>query len=76
VQCARRDRIRKVGIPAACICTDGFVSTAKVMTQLCGIPDYPFVVVRHPIGSLTEEELWQQAEAAAVQARGILLGSQ
>jgi hypothetical protein len=44
------------------------------MARLCGIPDYPFVVVPHPIGSLTDTELHQRAAAAAQQARGILLG--
>ncbi len=38
-----------------------------------GLPDYPFVVLDHPIGSCTEAEIRQKAEQAADQAEQILL---
>ena len=38
-----------------------------------GLPDYPFVVLDHPIGSITSSEIQQKAEQAADQAERILL---
>jgi len=60
------------GVPTAVICTDQFVASAKAQAAICGNPDYPFVVVPHPIGSLTPVELRERARAAAGQVVEIL----
>ena len=60
------------GVPAAVICTDQFVESAKAQAAICGNPDYPFVVVPHPIGSLTPAELRERARLAAPQVVEIL----
>ncbi|MBI4337792.1 MAG: hypothetical protein HY683_08215 [Chloroflexi bacterium] len=54
--------------------TKPFISSAKTMARVCGIPDYPFVVVPHPIGSLTQEELLERARQALPRVLEILLG--
>lgn len=51
-------------MPTAVICTDQFVESAKAQAAICGNPDYPFVVVPHPIGSLTPAELRGRAKTA------------
>ena len=62
-------------MPAAVICTAEFVATATTMTRVCGIPDYPFVVVPHPVGSLSPDQLVARArEAAPAVARILLTG--
>jgi hypothetical protein len=43
------------------------------MANLGGMPDYPFAVVEHPIGSLTPEQLHQRAIEAAPQVIRTLL---
>jgi hypothetical protein len=60
------------GVPTAVICTDQFVASAKAQAAICGNPDYPFVVVPHPIGSLTPAELRERAQAATGQVVEIL----
>ena len=40
---------------------------------MMGLPDYPFVMVEHPIGSRTPAEIKVLAEAAYRQALPILL---
>jgi hypothetical protein len=60
------------GVPTAVICTDQFVASAKAQAAICGNPDYPFVVVPHPIGSLTPGELRERARAATGQVVEIL----
>ena len=60
-------------MPAAVICTEPFVTSAKAMSKLGGIPEYPFVVVPHPLGSLTPEALRERAIQAAPEVLSILL---
>lgn len=62
-------------MPTAVICTDQFVQSAKAQAAICGNPDYPFVVVAHPLGSLTPAELQARAAAALPQVLAILTGS-
>ncbi len=62
-------------MPAAVICTDQFVSSAKAQAAICGQPLYPFAVVAHPIGSLTPAELRSRAAAAVPQVIAILTGA-
>jgi hypothetical protein len=59
-------------VPTAVICTDQFVASAKAQAEICGNPEYPFVVVGHPIGSLTAAELRERARAAIDQVIDIL----
>lgn len=43
------------------------------MSQIGGIPDYPFATLPHPLGSLTDEALRERAMQAAPQVAQILL---
>ena len=65
--------LEKRGVPAAVICTEPFINSAKAMSKLGGIPDYPFVVLPHPLGSLTSDELRERAIQAAPEVLRILL---
>ena len=62
-------------MPAAVICTDQFVESARAQAAICGNPHYPFAVVPHPIGSLTPAELRARAAEAVPQVLAILTGS-
>jgi hypothetical protein len=64
--------LERRGVPTAVICTDQFVASAKAQAEICGNPHYPFVVVSHPIGSLTTAELRARATSAAPQVIEIL----
>ncbi len=64
--------LEKRGVPTVVVCTDPFINTAKAMAAVCGIPDYPFAVVRHPVGSNTAEELRTKAEGLLPDAVRIL----
>ena len=63
-----------LGVPAAVICTEEFIPTARAQAAISGNPDYPFAVVPHPLGSLTPAELRKRAEAAVPQVIAILTG--
>mgnify|MGYP006872179007 FL=1 len=63
----------QTGKRAVVICTEPFIVTAKNIARVMGLPDYPFVVLDHPIGSITSSDIQQKAEQAADQAERILL---
>jgi len=60
------------GVPAAGLITDQFIPGAKAITALHGLPDYQFVIVPHPLESLSLEELEQRAALAIPQLVNIL----
>ena len=55
------------------LCTEPFKVTASNIARVLGLPDYPFLLVQHPIGSCTLPELKARAEVAYQQALPILL---
>jgi hypothetical protein len=55
------------GIPAVAVMTDRFVASARAVTELNGLPDYPFVVIGHPIANDGDEELRKKAEAVVTE---------
>lgn len=61
-------------IPTAVISTTPFLATAKMMAKLQGLEDYPFILVEHPIGSLTDELLNERAMQSAKKIEDILIG--
>ncbi len=65
--------LERNGVPTAVICTEPFISSGKAMSVIGGIPDYPFVVVPHPLGSLSTEQLRERAMQAAPEVLKILL---
>ena len=65
--------LEKQGVPTAVICTEPFVSSARAMSAIGGIPDYPVVVLPHPLGSLNAEVLRAKAVQAAPEVLQILI---
>ena len=63
----------QLGKRALVICTEPFEVTVKNIARMLGLPDYPFIMVEHPIGSRTLPELKARAEVAYPQALPILL---
>jgi hypothetical protein len=63
----------QLGKRAIVICTEPFEVTAKNIARMLGLPDYPFVMVEHPIGSRTLDEVKVLAEIAYQQSLPILM---
>ena len=64
----------KHGKPAAVVCTEPFIATAKMTARIQGIPEYPFALLPHPFGSLTDAQLRERAHQALPQVLQILVG--
>ena len=54
--------LEKAGIPAVPILTDAFDSTAREMAELWGVPDFEFVMMPHPLASLSPDGVAQRAD--------------
>jgi hypothetical protein len=54
--------LEKAGIPAIAIVTDAFYTTAREMAELWGVPNFRFVMMPHPLASLTPEEIDARAD--------------
>jgi len=65
--------MEKLGIPAAVICTEPFISSGKAMAVAHGFPDYPFVVVPHPINATPFNMLDRWVENCLPQVVRLLL---
>ncbi len=63
----------QLGKRAVVLCTEPFEVTVKNIARMLGLPDYPFVMVEHPIGSRTAPEIKTLAAAAYSQALPILM---
>lgn len=53
--------------------TDRFERSAKLVAQVNGLPDYPFVVIRHPVANDSDEALRAKAEQAVERIVSILV---
>jgi hypothetical protein len=60
------------GMAASVIITSEFIPSAKMTAQTFGLHDYPFAVVQHPIGSSTDQELDEKANAVLAQVLELL----
>ena len=60
------------GLQAAAVITDSFHLTGRSMARRRGFPDYKYVAVTNPIGSLGEEGIRQRALEALPQVLEIL----
>jgi len=52
--------------------TDRFTHTARLMAEVCGLPDYRFAVIAHPISSNDDAQLRAKAEDAVRQCVELL----
>ena len=55
------------GVPSVVLTTGPFVSQARAMSRMRGIPDYGLAVIDHPVVTLDNEQLLARARVAAPQ---------
>ena len=61
------------GIPAVGVMTTRFVSAARLMAKVLGMPDYPFVVIEHPISNVGNKGLEARARAVLAEIKASLV---
>ena len=66
--------LERRGVPAAAICTELFVPNGKAIAEAHGAPDYPFVLVPHPLASASPTELAREAKQVLPEVLRLLAG--
>ncbi|HJQ85604.1 MAG TPA: hypothetical protein VKA21_16060 [Candidatus Binatia bacterium] len=64
--------IERTGTPAVAVMTDRFTRTAELMAETCGLPNYPFAIITHPISSNDDAQLKAKADDAVVRCVELL----
>lgn len=54
--------LERAGVPAVSICTDAFRITGDAMATTYGFPGFEYVLVPHPVASLTSDEIRERVE--------------
>jgi hypothetical protein len=63
----------RLGVPAMAVMTERFESAAELMARVLGMPEYPFVIIGHPVSSASDDELRLKSGIAADGVRRLLL---
>lgn len=56
--------LRKRGVLVALICTEPFLKLGKAQAKAFGIADLPLVLIPHPLGGITVDQVQGRAEHA------------
>jgi hypothetical protein len=65
--------MEKLGVPTAVVNTEPFITSSKAMAVAQGIPDYPFVIMPHPIAATEKSRLEEWADIVVDEVVNILL---
>ena len=65
--------MEKLGVPTVVVATEPLISSGKAMAVSHGIPDYPFVVIPHPIAATEISKLHNWADKVVDQVVSIWL---
>jgi hypothetical protein len=74
--CCVRDAIalEKLGVPTAAIVTTEFVRETELQRRALGMDDLLPVVIKHPVSSITDDEISERIEQISAQSRKVWLG--
>jgi hypothetical protein len=64
--------LRKRGLVTAVICSDPFLKLGKTQARVFGVPDLPLVMIPHPLGGLTLDEVRGRADVAIPQVVSLI----
>ena len=59
--------LRKRGLTAAVIGSDPFLTLGQAQARVFGVPDLPWLVIKHPLGGQSIEEVKSRADHAVTQ---------
>lgn len=64
--------LRKRGLTTAVICTEPFLKLAQAQAKTFGVPDLPIIMIPHPLGGISVEQVEGRAQAAWPQLEALL----
>ena len=67
--------LSKRGLAAAVICSEPFLQLGKTQARVFGVPDLPLLLIPHPLGGLSLEQVEGRAGHAIPQIVELIKGS-
>jgi hypothetical protein len=67
--------LRKRGLVTAVICSEPFLKLGKNQSRVFGVPDLPLLLVPHPLGGLSLEQVEGRAQHAIPQVIELIKSS-
>ena len=64
--------LAKRGLTTAVICSDPFKSLGKNQARVFGVPELPLVMIQHPLGGLSMEQVEGRALVAIPQVVALI----
>ena len=65
-------QLRKRGVRAAVLCTPPFLKLGRTQAQVLGVPDLPLILIPHPLGGISLEQVEGRAQHALPQLLELL----
>ena len=59
--------VRRRGVPSAVICSQPFVQLGRTQSRVLGVPDLPLIIIKHPLGGISMDDVRARADAALPQ---------
>lgn len=66
--------LAKRSVSAVVVCSAPFAQLAKTQARIFGVPDLAMVVIPHPLGGLSSEEIQGRAHHALPQIMALVKG--
>jgi hypothetical protein len=64
--------LRRRGPMTAVICSEAFLRLARAQARVFGVPDLPLIIIPHPLGGITMNEVEARAATALPQLVDLL----
>ena len=65
-------QLRKRGVRAAVLCTQPFLKLGATQAQVLGVPDLALILIPHPLGGISLEQVEGRAQHALPQLLELL----
>ena len=64
--------VRRRGVPSAVICSEPFLKLGRTQARVLGVPDLPLIIIEHPLGGISIDDVKARADSAFGQLLGFL----
>lgn len=64
--------VRRRGVPSAVICSEPFLQLGRTQSRVLGVPDLSLIIIKHPLGGISMDDVKARADSALAQLLDIL----
>jgi hypothetical protein len=66
--------LRKRGLMTAVVCSTAFETLGRTQARVLGVPDLPLIMIPHPLGGVSIDEVNARAQVAISQIVNLIQG--